>query len=43
MSNCAYLYHAVQLASVRFWPKIMLQEQLLHEQLFQEQLLPEHE
>ena len=30
-------------ASVRFWPEIMLQEQLLQEQLLQEQLLPEHE
>ena len=30
-------------ASVRFWPKIMLQEQLLQEQLPQKQLLLEHE
>ena len=30
-------------AFVRFWPEIMLQEQLLQEQLLQEQLLPEHE
>ena len=29
-------------ASVRFWPKIMLQEQLIQEQLPQKQLLPEH-
>ena len=31
------------IAFVRFWPEIMLQEQLLQEQLLQEQLLPEHE
>ena len=30
-------------AFVRFWLKIMLQEQLLQEQLLQEQLLQEHE
>ena len=29
--------------SVRFWPEIMHQEQLLQEQLLKEQLLPEHE
>ena len=29
--------------SLRFWPEIMLQEQILQEQLLQEQLLQEHE
>ena len=33
----------VHLAFVRFWPEIMLQEQLLQEQLLQGLLLREHE
>ena len=34
-------YITVHIAFVRFWPEIMLQEQLLQEQLLQEQLFQE--